>query len=296
MTFWRNLAAGSVRLRLLVIALLPMLVLLPFLLGVTTLRWSNKVDDLLIVKVNGDLTIAHQYLARLLENSGDKIAALGASVDFATHLAGPENAKPYLDREREQLGLDFLYIALPDGGAIGLNTPAAAIAPEKWPVVQSALTGTGRSAVDVFDARTLAALSPALAERARVTLVPTRAAQPTTRSVMDDGMVLHSATPIRLPDGRSGALVGGVLLNRNLQFIDTINALVYRDRSLPAGSKGTATLFLDDVRVSTNVRLFENVRALGTRVSAEVARPRAGRGQGLAQPRLRGERLVHLGL
>ncbi|OBX35209.1 C4-dicarboxylate transport sensor protein DctB [Halomonas elongata] len=60
------------------------------------------------------------------------------------------------------------------------------------------------------------------------------------------------------------------MLNRNLDFIDTINDLVYRDRSLPEGSQGTATLFLDDVRVSTNVRLFEGARALGTRVSAEV--------------------------
>lgn len=82
-------------------------------------------------------------------------------------------------------------------------------------------------------------------------------------------MILHSASPIRF-DNKNGALVGGVLLNKNLDFIDTINALVYREQSLPEGSKGTATLFLDDVRISTNVRLFENVRALGTRVSAIV--------------------------
>src|SRR5262249_22322169 len=35
-------------------------------------------------------------------------------------------------------------------------------------------------------------------------------------------------------------------------------------------SHGTATLFLEDVRISTNVRLFEGRRALGTRVSATV--------------------------
>jgi signal transduction histidine kinase len=39
---------------------------------------------------------------------------------------------------------------------------------------------------------------------------------------------------------------------------------------LPEGSQGTATLFLDDVRVTTNVRLFEGRRALGTRVSSAV--------------------------
>ncbi len=60
------------------------------------------------------------------------------------------------------------------------------------------------------------------------------------------------------------------MLNQNLAFIDTINDLVYRQSSLPEGSQGTATLFLDDVRVSTNVRLFADRRALGTRVSSAV--------------------------
>ena len=46
--------------------------------------------------------------------------------------------------------------------------------------------------------------------------------------------------------------------------------MVYRAASLPEGSQGTATLFLDDVRITTNVRLFEGRRALGTRVSSIV--------------------------
>jgi len=65
----------------------------------------------------------------------------------------------------------------------------------------------------------------------------------------------------------------GVLLNRNLAFIDHINQIVYPDGSLPFGSQGTATLFLDDVRISTNVRLFgadPTNRAIGTRVSQTV--------------------------
>lgn len=55
-----------------------------------------------------------------------------------------------------------------------------------------------------------------------------------------------------------------------MDFIDTINDLVYLNAVTGGIRQGTATLFLEDVRVSTNVRLFEDVRALGTRVSAEV--------------------------
>ncbi|CAG0955768.1 partial two-component system, NtrC family, sensor kinase, partial [Rhodocyclaceae bacterium] len=46
--------------------------------------------------------------------------------------------------------------------------------------------------------------------------------------------------------------------------------LVYTEGSLPEGSYGTATLFLEDVRIATNVRLFGDARALGTRVSQAV--------------------------
>ncbi|MGC7532768.1 cache domain-containing protein, partial [Pandoraea pneumonica] len=69
------------------------------------------------------------------------------------------------------------------------------------------------------------------------------------------------------------------LLNRNLRFIDTINALVYHDTSVPRGSHGTASLFLGDVRISTNVRLFEGHRAIGTRVSSAVRSAVLGEGR-----------------
>jgi len=263
MTLFRSLFQ-SVRMRLLVIALLPMLVLMPLLLGSAMVRWTGRVDDLLITKVNGDLTIADQYLQRLLENSGERLDAFAKSAALRDVMDRPAARRARLREQRRALGLDFLYLTNGTARADGLQ-------PTDWPVVQSALDkGEWGSVVDIMDQETLTALDLGLGQQAAIQLVPTRAAVPTTRTIEDRGMVIHSAAPVTLPDGRAGALVGGLLLNRNLDFIDTINNLVYRDQSLPDGSQGTATLFLEDVRVSTNVRLFEDVRALGTRVSAEV--------------------------
>ncbi|SDX34898.1 sensor histidine kinase [Celeribacter indicus] len=253
---------SSVRVRLLVIALLPMLVLLPLMLGGTMWRWSGKLDDLLVNKVTGDLTIADQYLGRLVEMSGERLDAVAGSVPFRDALDRGE-AGAFLAATQARLGLDFLYL-LPEGGT------QAGFGADDWPVIGAAMAGRWHSAVDIFDHAELEALAPGLTAQAEIPLVPTRAAVPTDRNAESRGMVIHSAAPVTLPGGTRGALVGGLLLNRNLEFIDTINALVYREQSLPAGSQGTATLFLDDVRISTNVRLFENVRALGTRVSAEV--------------------------
>ena len=263
----------SVRFRLLAIALLPMFVILPLLLGVAVYRWNARFDATLISKVHGDLTIAHQYLARILEKTGVQIRALGLSARFRdVEERDPLSAvSELLEKSRKEIGLDFLYL-MDAGGKILASSPAFSGRPKSdWQIIAAALSGEAPSAgIDIFGNDELAAISPALAKRARLDLVPTPNAIPTDRSMETHGMVVHAASRATTPGGAPAALVGGILLNQNLEFIDTINDLVYQSASLPEGSKGTATLFLDDVRISTNVRLFEGRRALGTRVSAAV--------------------------
>ena len=261
----------SVRFRLLVIAILPMLVVMPLLLAGTFSQWSTKFDDLLIAKVNGELTIAHQYVESILETSKNRVKALGASAVFSNIIALQNHGaiNSFLEMQRRDLGLDFLYLADATGTMSSKQDNRYFVHFANWPVVKSALNGDARTEMDLFSNVDLTVFSDDLAKLARIDLVPTKAAVPTERTVESRGMVVHTAAPFEL-NGRRGALVGGILLNRNLKFIDTINDLVYPAASLTDGSTGTATLFLEDVRISTNVRLFENVRALGTRVSAIV--------------------------
>lgn len=250
----------SVRLRLLIMALTPLIVLMPLLLLLGMTRWTADYDKVLIANVESDLRIAEQYLSELVTNTGRDLDEITGSTEFAALLARNDTAQTaYFATKREALGLDFLYY-------LPLETLSQA---DRWPVVRAAASGTGRAAIDIFSADDLAAISPDLAAQALIELIPTEAAVPTTRTAEDRGMVVHGASPVRIP-GHNGVLVGGILLNRNLQFIDTINALVYLNAVTGGDRLGTATLFLEDVRVSTNVRLFEDVRALGTRVSAAV--------------------------
>ncbi len=262
--------ARSVRMRLLAIALLPTLVIMPVFFMVTAVNWGGRFDNLLIAKVNGELTIADQFLTQLLEKSDLQVRAVAESAEFVLWAESGQAAplEKLLDAERQALGLDFLYYMNGDGEVLSSPQFVDTATLAQWPVVSQALTGIAESHIDIFAYDDLADISDDLAERARIKLVPTEAAVPTNRDEETRGMVVHTATPVNV--GRGGALVGGVLLNRNLEFIDTINDLVYPSESLTEGSVGTATLFLDDVRVSTNVRLFENERALGTRVSAIV--------------------------
>ncbi len=250
---------NSVRLKLLVLALAPLGVLLPLLMLLAMARWTSDYDELLISKVDSDLRIAEQYLGRILARTGAGIEAVADSRVFEEVLGQGENRRAaYLEEVRVEQALDFLYYLPEDEAGTA----------QRWPVVQTALDGQRSTQIDIFAAEDLSDF-PQLAERARIDLIETQAAVPTKRTVEDRGMVVHTAAPVNLPEFR-GVLVGGILLNRNLDFIDTINALVYLNAATNGDRQGTATLFLEDVRVSTNVRLFEDVRALGTRVSAEV--------------------------
>jgi two-component system NtrC family sensor kinase len=258
----------SVRLRLLFMALLPLILLMPFLLLLGLSKWTSEYDKLLIYKVESDLRIAEQYLSRIMVSTGTDLSGIAGAVDFAQALSHSKAAQlNYLERKRAELGMDFLYFQPAD-------TQSDTI---RWKVVQSALEGKASTAIDVFEFDELEKISTELASEARIDLIKTEAAVPTDRTAEVRGMVIHSASPVFLA-GQSGVVVGGTLLNRNLEFIDSINELVYLNAITGGIRQGTATLFLDDVRVSTNVRLFEDVRALGTRVSAEVRQVVLGEG------------------
>ena len=258
----------SVRLRLLFMALLPLIFLMPFLLLLGLSKWNFEYDKLLIYKVESDLRIAEQYLSRIMVSTGTDLSGIAGAVDFAQALSHSKAAQlTYLERKRAELGMDFLYFQPAD-------TQSDSI---RWKVVQSALEGKPSTAIDVFKFDELEKISTELASKARIDLIKTEAAVPTDRTAEVRGMVIHSASPVFLA-GQNGVVVGGTLLNRNLEFIDTINELVYLNAITGGIRQGTATLFLDDVRVSTNVRLFEDVRALGTRVSAEVRQVVLGEG------------------
>ena len=92
--------------------------------------------------------------------------------------------------------------------------------------------------------------------------------------------MMVAAVPVLAEDGSVRAVLeGGMMLNGNLDIVDRLNELVYQETSLPVDSQGTATLFLDDVRIATSVRLSDGQRALGTQVSREVYDKVMGAGQ-----------------
>jgi signal transduction histidine kinase len=226
--------------------------------------------------VQSDLAVAHGYFDQVKEGVGRRVESLAGSERLARALRerpGAAALSELLREMQQQLRIDFLILLDGNGrvrAATGGPVPGSSYA--EWEIVRRALAGHAETEVDILDAVQLAVIDPTLTEKARTPLIATRNAQATQRNEETRGMVMHAAAPIASVsrEGGAGVLVGGLLLNKNLEFVDRINDIVYPEGSLPLGSVGTATLFLDDVRIATNVRLFENVRAIGTRVSAAV--------------------------
>ena len=267
-------AKVSVRNRLILVALLPLTAVLPILLFIV-FDWGNAYyDRLLIFKVNSDLAVAHQYFSQVVDRVGRDMQALANSQSFGAVLERGDRRvlRDLLIRKRRELHLDFIRL-LDDRGklmASSLNADIVA-GSEQWPVLRDALGGRPTTAIDVYSAEQLERLDPAFARQARLELVATANAAADARTAENRGMVIHNATPLLGGDDRPRVVLeGGLLLNQNLDFVDTINNLVYTEGALPEGSHGTATLFLGDVRIATNVRLFGDQRALGTRVSEAV--------------------------
>ncbi|KRE89009.1 histidine kinase [Frateuria sp. Soil773] len=274
----------SVRYRLLAIALLPMLVILPLLLAASLYSWNSKFDATLVSKASDDLTIAHQYFGRLQEAAQAQLVSMADSARLRDLLRKDDDAGAslagFLREAARERGFDFLYIVGSDGRIVASGHPLASTSVRwNWPVVHAALEGRAKTAVDVFQPAELSAISPALAQRARIGIVPTAGSAPGGAQEEARGMLLHSASAVVLPDGMRGALVGGMLLNGNLSFVDSINDLIYHGSGSNERSRGTVTLFLGDVRISTNVRLFGDQRAIGTRVSTEVEHAVLGQGK-----------------
>ena len=265
---------GSVRAKLLALVLAPLMLGFPLIMGLLWYWGEVYYHRLMVSRVGSDLATAHGYFERVIDGVGNGVHGLASSQALAGALAegSPDVVAALLAARKGGLALDFLNLLDVNGRVLHAATAIpAGSARGQWTVVQQAVRARGGSVIERFAPAELGALDATLRERARLALVPTERARPDPRSEEERGLVVHAAAPVQDAAGNLVAVLeGGVLLNGNLDFVDTLNAIVYRDGSLPEGSQGTATLFVDDVRIATNVRLFEGARALGTRASDEV--------------------------
>jgi two-component system NtrC family sensor kinase len=261
----------TVRYKLLVLGLFPILLVMPIVFALA-IYWGAKFTyDQLFIKVNTDLTVANDIFGRIREDYLNRLGRLAESYVFRTALeaSNADSIQQQLSQLKAATGFNYLHVIDISGNRLyeenttGRSRSSASLL--------TAAQGVPIVGVEIFSAKDLAAEDAFLARNNELLLLETPHARPTERTLEDRGMMIRAIYPVKLTSGKIVALLdGGVLLNRNFDFVDAIRDLVYGPGNLLKGSIGTVTVFLDDVRITTNVPLRPGERALGTRVSDEV--------------------------
>ncbi len=273
-----TLITHSLRYKLLLLVLFPVLIVMPTVIGMAYI-WSNDISyRQLLMKVNGDLSVAHEAFLREQNSYLSKLTLLAESHSFRKALEQRFSSgglatpiSPLLKNFQNQEGFDFVYLV--DGRGCDYWQRSYCEF-RKSPLLERSKIQGPSTGVEIFSAKELSVIGPELSEQVYLPLIPTSRARATDRLFEDRGMVLHSYYPLRNDTGEIEAfLVGGVLVNKDYSFVDRLRDIVYSKGSLAEDSLGTITVFLEDVRINTNVpNLLQSPgkRALGTRVSDEV--------------------------
>jgi len=270
----------SLRYKLLALVLGPLLLLSGTVILLTA-HWSTSYTyEQLFTKVNTDLRVTHDVFDRIQFDRQRALTSLANSSAFSAHLQNDysHGVMYLLKRQKELGGFDFVNLLSNNGtqrlseqGWINWNlnqSPLTESVFSDWATEAPLDTASG---IEIYSRLAWSAESEALAEKVVFPLIDTPRAAPTDKTVEDRAMVIRVLQRVRGNDGVAlGVLEGGLLLNRNYAFVDEIRDLVYGPGSLAEGSRGTVTVFLDDVRITTNVPGSNDTRALGTRVSVEV--------------------------
>jgi len=237
---------------------------------------NNLILDEAQEKVRNDLNAAREiYLSNLTHI--DDVVRLTAERFFLRDALATgyyEAAEKELDHIKDEAYLDFLsvtdqygYVVLRTGNpeSVGDNQG-------RDEIIQAALSqGEAVAATIIVSAEDLAHESLLLAEKAHIQFIDTPLARERQESEETAGMMLKAAAPIHDSSGHLiGVVYGGVLLNRNYEIVDKVKQTVYENVKYEGQDIGTATIFQDDLRISTNVRNLDGSRAIGTRVSEEV--------------------------
>ncbi len=240
-------------------------------------------------KVHHDLRTARMvYDAKLMAiKNAIYIGASGFTIQQCLQSSDRSRLLTRLEQIRKDIDIDFISVT-DDSGRVQLRITQPDETGDDVSmigVVRAALARTVAAGTEVVPAEVLFHEHPRLAEQALIMVMETRKARPSPKTRETSGLVLMAAAPIIGSDGRlMGVLYGGHLVNRDFKIVDHVWELLYRGETYEQQEIGTATIFLNDLRISTTVRTKDGQRALGTRVSAEVddavlvhGRPWAGR-------------------
>jgi len=245
---------------------------------------SQYLEQAMAERVGRDMQLAladYDLMLRELEGTTERLAA-DAQLNDGLSQTQPGDGSA-LSNINRQISGNFQGLTLggnrliavvdPDGNLLAgqLLSPdgqISEISPSSgWKdleIVRQALSSaTPYAATEVIDAEILEKVG--LDGQARIAILDTPRAAPELYDSREGtaGLGLVSASPVKDSEGNiTGAVLAMHLFNNDFNLVDRIKTVAGID---------TVTIFLGDLRVSTNVLNLEGERAIGTRLSQEVS-------------------------
>ncbi|NLX91891.1 MAG: HAMP domain-containing protein [Firmicutes bacterium] len=262
LNIWQSYFLGFIILIILIILITSFVVIKLFNTGI---EQQSKFT------INKELDTAQKVFYTQLDNLFLNFNSLSLNLLLQdAYLYKDPNLQKILTNIKHQHDLSFLTIVEPNGRiAASANNPI--LTEEKY--LESAFlsqffNGQSQKGIVVLDENFLK--TEGLASNAEIRIIQTPEANEAGEMKETRGLAQVVSVPVIDNYGNVQAyLLGGKLLNRDVKFVDEVSSLL----------KVYATIFLDDLRISTSVRLENGERALGTRVSPEVAAKVLERGE-----------------
>ena len=237
---------------------------------------TNRILSEAQEKVRHDLNSANEIYQNQINHINDVVRLTSERFFLADALISGN-----LDRTLDELikvkiseHLDILSLTNANGEVIlRASNPDAPMYPKTYDELVSAVLSRKTPVVStsIITSSELLKESSQLAEQANIVLIDTPRARPISETEQSSGLMLKAAAPIfDYQNNLIGVLYGGNLVNRNYDIVDDIKQTVFEGIQYKGKDIGTATIFQDDVRISTNVKNNDGTRAIGTRVSEEV--------------------------
>ena len=114
-------------------------------------------------------------------------------------------------------------------------------------------------------------LGQSIYENSLIEIKPTLKSRPSDREALKSAMSIEYAYPRLDHKGNVvDVLYGGKIINNNFTMIDEISNSIFGNKIYNSKPEGTVTVFLNDIRIATNVLDDNNNRAVGTIVSKVV--------------------------
>lgn len=259
---WKHRIKTMVRYRLLWLNSVPLFLTLLALVIITAFwsvhyTWQNALND-----VGSKLSVADNSIDFLQQEQGAELHSFVESYQFQIRLKNNDPELQYwAENQADNYNSDFIVVHsanyiehLPESSVKALSL------------------GISRTFFQIMSNAELYNISPQLSAQVQVV-------NKNDGSIEKRGLVSRTLIPIFNDNGDLAWIVdSGIILNNSTFLVDRIRDLIYPEGDLASDNYGTVTLFLDGLRISTNVPLYNDFankslnqgRAIGTSVSDVV--------------------------